>query len=202
LKRQGRIWIASGCLFAGLLLTGPASSAQEGEAETAQAEATGEEKAAGRRSGADVKVYTNADLGPAIVQSPRHQKSEAAKETADGKGESKEKVDAAAGVPAEKDALTWLFEQEAARKEHVAKISEAEQRIVGLRQRVVDLEKRELAIKNPLLARPQPPEEDADEWIGATAPERVAQTQVQIEAAKEALAEAERELSSLRSSAP
>jgi hypothetical protein len=208
LRCRGWIWIATVCLFAGLLLPGPVCSAGASQAETE----TGEEKAepetsplieaAGRRSGADVKVYTNADLGPPLAQSPPPQTGDAAEKTSAGKGASKEKVESAAGTPEEKDALTLMFEQEAARKEHAQKISETERKIVELRQRVVDLEKRELAIKNPFLARPQPPEEGADEWDGASAPDRVAQTQAQIDAAKEAVAEAERELSALRSSAP
>jgi hypothetical protein len=100
------------------------------------------------------------------------------------------------------DALESLFAGEAKKKERAARIAEGEQEVAAARQKVTDLEKRMLAVRNPYLARPKAPEEGAEEWLAADTRKRVELTAQQLEAARAAVTEAEQALAELRRSTP
>ena len=203
------------CFVSILALVVAAPTAQCGETESKQAadpQTTDEPKpdpklspfvqATGGPDRSSSKVFTNKDLkklqgmgsssastsssSPTPVPTPTRDKPPA--------------VEAAASQP--KTALEQMFEQEALRKEHEQKIVEAEQRVVTARQSVVDLEKRLLAIKNPFLARPKTPEDGAREWESGNSQQRVDMTEARVQAAREEIAQAERDLAALRNSRP
>jgi len=98
------------------------------------------------------------------------------------------------------DPLKQMLEQQGQAKQRDKDIVEATAKVSDAKQRITDLEKRILATKNPLLARPAPPEEGADEWNAMSAPERVDRSKQDLEAARTQLAEAEAELDRLRRS--
>jgi len=150
-------------------------------------------RARGEKKDSEAKVYGNDDLdemfGPSESTPPAAQDEDSTEPT--------EAARPAEGE-AQPDALEQMFAREARKKEQATEIAGAEQRVTDAKQAIVDLEKRLLAVKNPLLARPSAPEEGAEEWNAGDGQSRVQQTEQQIAAAREALAEAERELSELK----
>ncbi len=81
-------------------------------------------------------------------------------------------------------------------------MADAENQVMQARQRITDLEKRKLALKNPFLARPDEPEENAEQWQAMDGDQRVHQTEIEMQSARDALAQAEAELDRLRGSGP
>jgi hypothetical protein len=150
-------------------------------------------RARGEKQDSEAKVYGNDDLdemfGPSESTPPEAQDADSTEPT--------EAARPAEGE-AQPDALEQMFASEARKKERATEIAGAEQRVTDAKQAIVDLEKRLLAVKNPLLARPSAPEEGAEEWKAGDGQSRLQQTELQIAAAREALAEAERELSELK----
>jgi hypothetical protein len=217
--RKAMASIGSLCLVLACAAAIPAPAADGGEQGTdpaADREAEGEEASdaslsplihatGGKSSATPVKVYTNEDLkrvsgtgpGPAETTLP----PSPASEPATGGGAEPEPP-SAAGEPT--SALDELFAREARRQEHVRLIALAEERVATAKQRVADFEKRMLAIRNPLLARPKPPEdeEEATAWQDSDATGRVQQTEGQLEAARAEVAQAERDLAELRRAGP
>jgi hypothetical protein len=202
-------WFVSVCFVTVFAFAAGATLAQESESdETGQAEAESGTKlsplvlATGGKGGTSTKVYTNEDL-----KKMHSGELESPTETTPSSSAPAKKTDGAEQAQVEqpaptKSALDQMFEREAARKEHDQKIADAEQAVTDAKQRVVDLEKRLLAIRNPLLARPGAPEEGADEWERGNGQQRVKMTEEQTQAAREAVAQAERELAELRRTRP
>jgi len=154
----------------------------------------------GKADGKREKVYGNDDLEKMFGPAPARADGSS---VANSDESATEKPKAAASAATAGDsALDQLFAGEARKREHAASIAAAETQVAEAKQRLADLEKRLLASRNPLLARPKPPEEGAEEWNRADAAGRVEQTQAGIEAARKAVAEAQRELAALRSAAP
>jgi predicted nucleic acid-binding Zn-ribbon protein len=100
------------------------------------------------------------------------------------------------------DALQWMEKRKAQQADWQRQITEAEQKVSGLQLKIADLEKRIRATRNPLLARPEVPDEEKDDWASKSAPERVKLSQEQLDQAKTELAEAQRELNHLRNNRP
>jgi len=108
-----------------------------------------------------------------------------------------------AKTPAEdKDPLKQLFEGEKQREEHEAQVAAASQKVAEAERKVAELERRSLAIRNPLLPRPEAPEEGAEEWNAADAQGRLEQNTAAIEAAKTELEKAREELATLQRATP
>ena len=78
------------------------------------------------------------------------------------------------------------------------RVEAAEQRVAAASARVVELEKRLLAIRNPFLPRPELPPEEAQAWEGLDGAQRAARVEQQLAEARDELAAAEDELMSLR----
>lgn len=198
-----------------------ASTGGERETETRVEEEAGDESGpklslwvqatGGRDKSAPVKVYSNEDLErltglrstpaesrpePRAAPTTSHTHEETPS-SGDDEGEESAEPEAE-----EKTALELLFEREEARREHAQEVAAAEQRVEAARQRIVEAEKRALAARNPYLARPKPPEEGVEAWEGADGAGRVRQSDALIQAARDELAEAQRELDELRRSAP
>jgi hypothetical protein len=228
MSRTATAWIGCVGLALALAVASPATAAQSGERDTSSGSEKGTEgpeqskaKVApfveakgGKGSTSPVKVYTNEDLErlagsepAAATEAPASaadaKKAESGAEPVDAKeAESGAEPPDAVDTQEKKSALDELFEQQAARKEHEEKVAEAEKRVAAAKERIKDLEKRALEIKNPYLPRPKAPEEGAEEWERSNGPQRLKQTNDQLQAARDELAEAERELAELRSSAP
>jgi hypothetical protein len=87
------------------------------------------------------------------------------------------------------------MEDRAAREEaKKVRVAQAEQDLAEANARVVELEKRLLAVKNPFLPRPVLPPEEAKAWEGLGGAERAARVEKQLAEARDAAAAAERAL--------
>jgi hypothetical protein len=97
-------------------------------------------------------------------------------------------------------ALEKLFADRDSRKENAGKVVEAEAAVVAARERVTQLEKKKLAVVNPFMARPAPPEdkEEAERWKAMDGSERAAAAQIELDEARKALADAESALAGAR----
>lgn len=216
MTRTAMVWIGCMGLVLAFAVTSPATVAQSDERDSESGTEQGTESAkasepevapfvharGGKGTTSPGKVYTNEDLARLSGSEPAPPSDAPAAAARAGETESGEEPGKAPDAQEEKSALDKLFEREALRKEHQQKVAEAEQRVAAAKERITDLEKRELAIKNPFLARPKAPEEGAEEWERSDGPQRVKQTEDQLRAAREELAEAERELDELRRSVP
>ena len=79
-----------------------------------------------------------------------------------------------------------------------ARVDVAEQRVAAASARVVELEKRLLAIHNPYLPRPELPPEEALAWKGLDGRQRAARVEQQLVEARGELDAAEADLARLR----
>jgi hypothetical protein len=135
------------------------------------------------------QVFTNEDLdklfGPPPESAPAEEGAVPAPPTAES-----------APVPAPK-AEKKAAADPAAKQ---AAIEKLEKKITELRESIPALEKRALAIHNPLLAPPQPPDDDRESWDAADSQQRLERTQTELKDARESLEEAEAELARLRAS--
>jgi len=172
-----------------------------------EGDATGEKKtgpelspfvlATGGKAGSEpTKVYTNDDLKKLSGGVTSSKPAEAAPSET-GEPSEEGSTEAAPG-----SALDQIFAEEQARKEHAQKIVEAEKRVTASQQKLADLEKRLRAVRNPLLARPEAPEDDPEAWNNASAAERATMTETQIQAARDEVAQAEQDLAALRGGQP
>jgi hypothetical protein len=151
----------------------------------------------GKPSVSDGNVYSNADLERMFGPPPPPEPVETPARTAEGAGPG-DANDAGEST----SALDLLFERRDAARERDKALAEAEQQVADARKRVTELERRVLATKNPFLARPGPPEEGAEEWRQAGTPQRLQMAEQELQAAREAVTEAERKLAELRRSNP
>ena len=101
------------------------------------------------------------------------------------------------GPGAEADPLAQLQANQAAKREKVAQRAEGGARVRAAQEKVAALEKRIAGLRNPLLARSAPPEEDREAWDGADQAGRVQMTEKKLAAAREELAAARTALSKL-----
>jgi hypothetical protein len=194
--RKAMASLVSLCLVLAGAAAIPAPAADGGE--------QAQEKAK-KPSNAPAKVYTNEDLKRLSAKGPGREETTLPPGPASAQAtEGDAKPEPPSGEEEEADPLDQLFAREAARKEHAKQVAQAEERVAAAKQQVADLEKRLLAIKNPFLARPKAPEDEeaAAAWEGGGGPERVEQTQGQLEAARAEVAQAERDLAELRLARP
>ena len=139
-------------------------------------------------------VYTNDDLDRIPPASPAPRPSPAtAKEAAPKAGEKRP-----AGPP---DPLKRMQEEQASAAELQTQIAGAEKKVTEGEQKVRDLERRRLAVANPLLAPPQVAPEQAAQWKKLSGPERVRATDDEIAQAQKELEDAKAALQKSRSSA-
>jgi hypothetical protein len=204
------------CLVLTFAVASPATAAQSDERDSepdSEKKTEGTEKSkskvapfvhatGGKGSTSQGKVYTNEDLARLSGSEPAPQAGAPASGASARETDSGAEQTGATDTKEEKSALDQLFERQALREEHKQKVTEAVDRVAAAKERITDLEKRALAVKNPFLARPKAPEEGAEEWERGSGPQRLKQTENQLQAARDELAEAERELAELQRSAP
>jgi len=156
----------------------PASPAQAAQAPEASAE--------------PAHVYTNDDLDRLA---PRSSSPSGAPAAAGGLG-----ARGASTTPAElPDPLKQIADDKARAAERQTRIAEAEKNVAAAEARVKDLERQELAVKNPYLPRPQVPADQADQWKKMNGGERLKATDEQIRQARKEAADARAELDRARS---
>jgi hypothetical protein len=105
-------------------------------------------------------------------------------------------------APQAADPLKWMQDRQARQAEWSRQVAEAQQAVSDAEARVADLQKRLLATRNPLLARPEIPDDEKEEWAELNGPGRVELTQQQLETARAELAEAQQKLARLQSQKP
>ena len=207
MTRSAKVWTVTLCVA--LALGAPATSATAGEGERTDAPTESEKELSpfifatgGKSPSSGAKAYSNVDLERMFGAAPPPAEAPAAS-GAGATGSATDVEPAEAEPPAEaKSALDQLLERRTFEQERAQKVADAEQRVADARQRIADLERRVLAVKNPFLARPAAPEEGAEEWAQGDEAQRLKQAEDQLQAARDGLAEAERELTDLRSSTP
>lgn len=166
------------------------------------------------KPGGEGKVYRNEDLyklfggaptdaeeGEAVPEGGETPRTEATPSPAVPVGDAAPSGAEAAPAP-ENDPLKQLLDQQAKAAEHQKLILDAEGQVKAAQEKIADLEKRVLAIRNPLLPRPAAPEEKAEEWNRADGAARVDLSQEQLRMAREQLAASEAKLDELRRTAP
>jgi hypothetical protein len=157
------------------------------------------------------KTYTNEDLERLFPRSEPEPSPDAEKGADDGAARKAGQPDAAEAdkgtesTQAKQDSagnsLQWLDERKAAQREHQKALAEAGAAVTDAEARVRELEERLRALRNPLLKRPAAPEDDP-EWAGRSTPERVAQTEAELEGARAEMTRAQSELDRLRAAGP
>lgn len=136
-------------------------------------------------------TFSNADL------ERRYGAGTSTKSTESG---AKTSTDASDSVATGQAALDKMFADRASSKEKAVKISQAEAAVAAARARVAQLETKRLEVVNPLLPRPAPPEDpaEAERWKAMNGVERANATKAELDAARQALTEAEAALAAAR----
>jgi hypothetical protein len=168
------------------------------EAEKRGAQATAAMGGSGESPGG--KVYTNEDLEqlatgtPVDVMFKPSAPPTAAEPTAETEVPDRaDKTGSESGAQAE-DSAGWLERRQAESKQRERQIAEAQDKVDAAAQRVSELEDRLRKVKNPLLARPEIPEDERGGWQGMSNPERLTQTEAGLKQAREELAAAREEM--------
>jgi len=153
------------------------------------------------------KTYTNEDL-ERLFPEPSSDAEKGADDGAARKAGQPDAAEADKGTESPQakqdsagNSLQWLDERKAAQREHQKALAEAGAAVTDAEARVRELEERLRALRNPLLKRPAAPEDDP-EWAGRSTPERVAQTEAELEGARAELTRAQSELDRLRAAGP
>ena len=181
---------SSAWLVALLLVSGAARAAQDGTSgkdDKAEPVNPFVEATSNKSKSRDAKVYTNADLR---------------KLYGGGSVDSSGETAAPAGAAIATDPLEQLFEQQARAEQHDKDVLAAEARVTEARNKVEQVKKASLAIKNPFLPRPKPPEENVEEWQAASVPGRVEMANQALAQAEADLAGAKAEVARLKRSRP
>lgn len=176
--------------------TGPAMAA---EGDPPKQGSPYEKVASGRppvRDGA-VPLYTNSDLEKMFGIVAEADRESSAKESADADPKSSE----ATTKKADEDPLVWLKKRQEAAAARSVELAEAEKQVADARQRLADLERQKMAVRNPYAARPQLSEEEEKRRRegGESASARFERTEALVKAAREELRAAEAKLAQLRS---
>jgi hypothetical protein len=137
------------------------------------------------------RVYTNEDLERLAPIPQQRAPIAGAASPADGEPDDEAR-------PAEDDPLRAMERQQSAAWERKRQLARAEREVSDAEARVRELEQRVLAIRNPLLPRPQLSPEEAEAWRGLSNPERLEMTQLQLDEVKARLEESRKRRDGLR----
>jgi len=153
--------------------------------------------ASGKTPDKNVKVYTNADLEKMfnIVAGEDRETPPATTPTEEAAEEAPKK---------DPDPLTWLRQRQDAQREHSKAVSEARAALNAARQNLANLERQQLAARNPFSARPKLSDEEkaARQDSGESAAQRYDRTKELVEKVREEVRAAEAELARLRALRP
>jgi hypothetical protein len=157
------------------------------------------------------KVYTNEDLEtlangtpvdemfkPTAVAPAAEPTDEAASAGTAREADAKTSGSGAPPDPETRNSVAWLEQRQARAQERDRLLDEAREKLDAATKRVADLEERVRKVKNPLLARPEIPADEREDWQRMSNPERLAQTEQALEAARAELDTARRDLARLR----
>ena len=109
-----------------------------------------------------------------------------------GEAESKGKTE---GKP---DPLAQLQASEQAKRDKAAQRVDAQRQVQAAEAKVAELEKRMASLRNPLLGRVQPAEEDKQAWKGADQVARLRMTEENLAVARDELEQARTALNEIR----
>ncbi|HKQ62868.1 MAG TPA: hypothetical protein VJS92_16365 [Candidatus Polarisedimenticolaceae bacterium] len=98
------------------------------------------------------------------------------------------------------DPLAWLEQRKAKQAERGTTVQQAQAEVTRLEQKVAGLEKRILAVKNPLLAPPQAPEDDDGSWAKQGNGDRLKRSEDELAAARQELDAARQKLQQAQAS--
>lgn len=99
---------------------------------------------------------------------------------------------------AKPDPLSQLQASQEAKREKAAQRAAAQERVQAAQEKVADLEKRLASLRNPLLGRPQPTDEEKEAWKGNDQAGRLRITEENLAAARGELSDALTALEELR----
>jgi hypothetical protein len=102
------------------------------------------------------------------------------------------------GKPPADDPLAAMLAKRDADRDRAAKITQATQRVQKLQLEIASMEKSLAQLRNPLLGRAQPAEDDAKAWKDADQGERQTLTQERLASVRKELAQAQKELNGVR----
>ena len=97
-----------------------------------------------------------------------------------------------------KDPLAQLQASQEAKRDKVEQRADAGRRVRAAHEKVKELEKRMASLRNPLLGRAQPADEDREAWKGADQAARLRMTEEKLAAARSELEQALKTLNELR----
>lgn len=144
-----------------------------------------------------IKVYTNADLEKMFkIVAEEDRATPPAPPPTEGAAKDAPKKDP--------DPLTWLRQRQDAQRENSKAVSEARAALTAARQNLANLERQQLAARNPFSARPKLSDEEkaARQDSGESAAQRYDRTKELVEKAREEVRAAEAELARLRALRP
>ena len=148
-----------------------------------------------------VKVYTNSDLEKLFGIVAEEDREAGAADDADERP-----TPATNRRPAKSsdDALKWLQERRAQQAASATAMQEAQSELAKARERLANLEKQLMAVRNPFSARPQLTEEEKEQRRNQpeSANERYKRTEALVEEAREEVRAAEAKLAEIRSQRP
>jgi hypothetical protein len=165
-----------------------------------------QEASAGKQDDAEAVVITNEDLERMMAGLTPEQKLQgvyqAKRHVGDpmpGEGGESQQTQAGQAPPAgqaPQGSLEWMKAQEDAAQSARVERTDAEKQVAELSAKVAELEKRLLALKNPLLPRryAEKKDDEAQDWDEMNNYERVETTQQELDKAKAELAEAQAKL--------
>ncbi len=100
------------------------------------------------------------------------------------------------------DPLRWMEDRKAREEAARVRLAAAEKAVEDAKARVVELENRLLAVKNPFLPRPALPPEEAAAWEGLDGVERAKRVEGQLAEARAELERAQQALAAIRARGP
>ena len=143
----------------------------------------------------EVLTFTTKDFERKYGKSP---KPKPAADPAAEAGKDKSKAKDGKGKPADLDPLAQLQADRLVKQKKAAQRSDAQQRVQAAQDKVAELEKRLARLRNPLLGRPQPTDEEKEAWEGTDQVGRLHITEENLATARAELAQARTALSELR----
>jgi hypothetical protein len=96
------------------------------------------------------------------------------------------------------DPLKDLQDEQRKEAQQRERLASAEAKVAAAEQKIADLEQRMLRVRNPLLPRPETPEQDTQEWEGMDNGQRVERTRRELDVAREELRRAQNKLEEAR----
>jgi hypothetical protein len=176
------------------------TSSSDKAAKSDEASAASPDKSAAQKKASDKSdVITNEDLerlfGASAAPPPPATAAEGDPKQSPPAGAQVSDPKAGAETP-----IQQLMDEQASRGEQQKLIAETEAKIAATEKKIKELERDQLAVKNPFFgARPKPSEEEQASWDASTTPERLAMIDKALDTARTELKDLQAELARMRS---